>query len=397
MMRQRVRWARGVIQSLQNTHAIFSTKLPFSARITYLNSFLYWWSFFNRLIFILAPIMFALFDFQVVNCTLKELLIFWLPSYFFYSQSMRMLSSNIRSQKWSQIIDTTFAPSLVIPVLLETLHIRETKFKVTNKKKTTNNSRAVGYMIPHLVLVVLSVLAIIRFVHGKYGIALIYSAVIIYWLCHNLISLLYALAFMLGRDMPRKSERIAAQEKAVLRWDGGEMLCRTDNVSDAMVVLYYAGILLLYLFSMPADEALVLAGFDRYACSIIVLFAGGVVLQLEEQVEDSLQYTPDGTVKYAEFQEKTLYQRCVMLGLALLFGILTSEYNGTLYTQRQETNDLTRIMQDVVGDRWPADGKEDATRYLFYGSDYDGRMTSYYFQYVARYYLYAPNVDAVCS
>lgn len=166
---------------------------------------------------------------------------------------------------------------------------------------------------------------------------------------------------------------------------------------DAMVVLYYAGILLLYLFSMPADEALVLAGFDRYACSIIVLFAGGVVLQLEEQIEDSLQYTPDGTVKYAEFQEKILYQRCVMLGLALLFGILTSEYNGTLYTQRQETNDLTRIMQDVVGDRWPADGREDTTRYLFYGSDYAGRMTSYYFQYVARYYLYAPNVDAVCS
>ena len=166
---------------------------------------------------------------------------------------------------------------------------------------------------------------------------------------------------------------------------------------DIMVVLYYAGILLLYLFSMPADEALVLAGFDRYACSIIVLFAGGVVLQLEEQVEDHLQYTADGTVQYADFQEKNRYQRCVMLSLALLFGILTSEYNGTLYTQRQDSNDLTRIMQNVTGDRWPADGKEDTTRYLFYGSDYDGRMTSYYFQYVARYYLYAPNVDAVCS
>ena len=243
MMRQRVRWARGVIQSLQNTHAIFSSKLPLSARITYLNSFLYWWSFFNRLVFILAPIMFALFDFQVVNCTLQQLLIFWLPSYFFYSQSMRMLSSNIRNQKWSQIIDTTFAPSLVIPVLLETLHIRETKFKVTNKNKTTNNSRAVGYMIPHLVLVVLSVLALFRAVHTKYGIALVYSSVILYWLCHNLISLLYALAFMLGRDMPRKSERIAAQEKAVLSWDGGEMLCRTDNVSDGGVCLVAPGAL----------------------------------------------------------------------------------------------------------------------------------------------------------
>lgn len=64
---------------------------------------------------------------------------------------------------------------------------------------------------------------------------------IIYWLFHNLISLLYALAFMLGRDMPRKSERIAAQEKAVLRWDGGEMLCRTDNVSDGGVCLIAPG------------------------------------------------------------------------------------------------------------------------------------------------------------
>lgn len=241
MMKQRVRWARGVIQSLQNTHAIFSRKLPLAARITYLNSFLYWWSFFNRLIFILAPILFALFDFQVVNCTLEQLLIFWLPSYFFYSQSMRLLSSNIRSQKWSQIIDTTFAPSLIIPVFLETLHIREKKFKVTNKNKTANNSRAVGYMIPHLVLVILSIAALVRFVYGKYGMALVYSAVIIYWLCHNLISLLYALAFMMGREMPRKSERIAAQETGALHWHGGQMPCRTDNVSDGGVLLVTPG------------------------------------------------------------------------------------------------------------------------------------------------------------
>lgn len=83
MVHQRIRWARGVIQSIQNTGVIFSRKISFSARITYLCSFLYWWSFFNRIIFILAPIMFALFDFQVVNCTLWQLLIFWLPSYFF--------------------------------------------------------------------------------------------------------------------------------------------------------------------------------------------------------------------------------------------------------------------------------------------------------------------------
>lgn len=237
MMKQRIRWARGVIQSIQNTHAVFSTKLPLSARITYLNAFLYWWSFFNRIIFILAPIMFALFDFQVVNCNLLQLLIFWLPSYFFYSLSMKQLSSNVRSQKWSQIIDTTLAPSLIIPVFLETFHIRETKFKVTSKKKQKKNSGALLYMLPHLVLIVLSVLAIIRFVRGKYGIALIYSAVIIYWLCYNLIALLYSVAFMMGREMPRATERIEAHEDANLSWNNGLVQAETLNLSDSGVLI----------------------------------------------------------------------------------------------------------------------------------------------------------------
>lgn len=235
MMKQRVRWARGVIQSIQNTHAVFTRKLPLSARITYLNAFLYWWSFFNRIIFILAPIMFALFDFQVVNCDLFQLLIFWLPAYFFYSLSMKQLSSNVRSQKWSQIIDTTLAPSLIIPVFLETFHIREKKFKVTTKKKQKANSRALLYMLPHLFLILLSVLAIIRFVRGKYGMALIYSAVIIYWLCYNLIALLYSAAFMIGREMPRQAERIKAQESARLTWTNGEICGETVNLSDTGV------------------------------------------------------------------------------------------------------------------------------------------------------------------
>lgn len=251
MMKQRIRWGRGVIQSIQNTHAIFSHKLPLGSRITYLTVFLYWWSFFNRLIFILAPILFALFDFRVVNCSLMQLLVFWLPAYFFYSLSMKRLSSNVRSQKWSQIIDTTFAPALVLPVFLETIHIREKKFKVTDKKKQKASSRALRYMLPHLFLILLSVLAILRFVHGKYGMALVYSAVIIYWLCYNLIALLYSVAFMIGRDMPRQAERIEAHEDVCVRiWTGGEIRGKTVNLSDT-------GVQICTREPLPEDVALV--------------------------------------------------------------------------------------------------------------------------------------------
>ena len=232
MIKQRTRWARGVIQSIQNTHALFSPKLSLAARLTYLSAYLYWWSFFNRIIFILAPILFALFDFQVVNTGFISLLIFWLPAYFFYSLSMRYLSSNIRNQRWSQVIDTILAPYLIFPVLLETLHIHQRKFKVTNKKKETSRKKNIYYALPQLFLLILSVLAIIRFVKGKYGWALIYSSIIIFWLVYNLIALVYALFFMLGRDSPRKSERIKAEVKIDIYYQNQNIEGVTYDLSD---------------------------------------------------------------------------------------------------------------------------------------------------------------------
>ena len=39
---------------------------------------------------------------------------------------------------------------------------------------------------------------------------------------------------------------------------------------DISIVTYYIGILLMYLTAMPTDEALELAGFERYASSIVI-------------------------------------------------------------------------------------------------------------------------------
>ena len=38
MMKQRIRWAQGVIQSIQNTNAVFTKDLAFSSRMVYLNA-----------------------------------------------------------------------------------------------------------------------------------------------------------------------------------------------------------------------------------------------------------------------------------------------------------------------------------------------------------------------
>ena len=232
MLRQRTRWARGILQSLQNTHAISTRKLPLRTRVTYLNTFLYWWSFFNRLVFILSPIMFALFDFKIVDASFGALGIFWLPSYLFYTTAMRYLSSNVRNQRWSQVIDTIFMPYLIVPVLLETLHIHERTFKITSKTKSAKSRTEIWYALPHLMLIGLSIAAMIRFVSGKYGWAIFYGGIIIFWLGYNFVALCYALLFMLGRQTYRASERIRAAETIDIEYRGKLHTAVTQDVSD---------------------------------------------------------------------------------------------------------------------------------------------------------------------
>lgn len=166
---------------------------------------------------------------------------------------------------------------------------------------------------------------------------------------------------------------------------------------DAMVVAYYAGILAMYVFSMPLDEALTVAGFDRYACSIIVLFAGGVALAAVGELEAHMAFDAQGRAVFSTPAGKRAYQKAVVACLACALGLLTSEYNGMRANAAGYDASLPHLMRQVTGDRWYAGGKEDETHYLFFGSDADGRMTSYYFTYVARYYMYAPNIDAICS
>ncbi|MHA0856963.1 glycosyltransferase family 2 protein [Paenibacillus sp. CMAA1364] len=255
MIKQRTRWARGIIQSLQNTKAIFSKKLPLWTRVTYLSTFLYWWSFFNRLIFIMAPILFALYDFQIVNTSFWQILIFWLPSYFCYSMSMRYLSSNIRNQRWSQVIDTIFMPYLIMPVLLETIGIHERKFKITNKNKTVGRQwiTSLLYALPHIFLLLLSIVAVFRFVNGKYGVALFYSSIIIFWLVYNMVSLLYALFFMIGRRAYRQTERIRAQEAITIHYKAKNLRYQAQSVdvSENGIAFYIP-----YPIYLPQEETI---------------------------------------------------------------------------------------------------------------------------------------------
>ncbi|MCG7378098.1 hypothetical protein MH215_13935 [Paenibacillus sp. ACRSA] len=167
---------------------------------------------------------------------------------------------------------------------------------------------------------------------------------------------------------------------------------------NVVLLLYYAGILALYLFSMPVDEAVRLAGFERYASSIVVLFAGGLVLCAAVDIERSFHYRIGEVPDYKAFrsvQSKGHYQKGIIACMALAGTILLSEYNGMASIANSYDTTLPYKIHAVTGDRWYAGGQEDTQRYLFYGSDRDQQVTNYYMQYVGKYFLYAPHVDGI--
>jgi hypothetical protein len=73
--------------------------------------------------------------------------------------------------------------------------------------------------------------------------------------------------------------------------------------------------------------------------------------------------------------------------------MLLSELNGMNSMKRAYPDTLPARMEAVAGDNWSAPDNE--TRYLVYATDTDGQVSDFYVRYVARYFLFAAQVDAV--
>lgn len=165
--------------------------------------------------------------------------------------------------------------------------------------------------------------------------------------------------------------------------------------ADGVTLGYLAGILWLYLWRMPAEEALRLAGMERYACSIVTFFAGVLLLEVVDAMGHSFAVPigPEGSYRaFASPDTKRLYQYGVLAAVLLGFIFLYSELNGLLDIEASYPATLPGRVAALTGDIWPEDGKVNPGRYLVAASDRDGQVSSGEVTFVARYFLCAPQV-----
>lgn len=209
LIQQRVRWGRGVISTGRKMHIFTSRELSFSQKMNYWASIWYWYAPLKRLIYIMSPILYATFGFMVFKCTLLQVLLFWLPMYISSNISLRMMSNNIRSTKWTGIYETVLFPYMLLPILLESVGISLKKFKVTDKGvQQSRKSQNLLYLVPFLILIVMSIIGIINCVRIMFDSGSFGPVVVLFWLVNNLFLLVMSLFFVDGRVPYRKSERI---------------------------------------------------------------------------------------------------------------------------------------------------------------------------------------------
>ena len=234
LVQQRTRWARGVIATGRKMHIFTSPELNFSQKMNYWASVWYWYAPLKRLIYIMSPILYAAFGFMVFKCTLAQVLIFWLPMYISSNISLRMLSRNIRSTKWTSIYETVLFPYMLLPVLFESVGISMKKFKVTSKGEQKNEKgKNFLYSIPFMILIVLSVWGILRCIlimldSGSFG-----PIVVLFWLVNNLFLLVMSLFFVDGRIPYRKTERVLVHMPCRVRYKGEMYTGMTRDASEA--------------------------------------------------------------------------------------------------------------------------------------------------------------------
>ncbi len=214
-IQQRTRWGRGVIVTARKLGIMRRPGLTFSQRTSYWSSVAYWYSPVKNLIYIVSPLLFAVFAIPVFECSWVDLLAYWLPMFVAQLVCLRVVSQGRTTTRWSGIHETAVMPHLLVPIVKESLGITLSTFKVTDKSGPATH-RVADYrrMAPFIVLVVLSVLGIARVVWLLTRSWALGLFVLLFWLVRNLYFLGMSLFLVDGRDSDGENVNVKVCEPA---------------------------------------------------------------------------------------------------------------------------------------------------------------------------------------
>ena len=132
-VRQRTRWAEGMVQILIKKNPLIKRGLTLGQRLCYLNTCLFWLFPFSRLTFLLAPFAFLFFGLRIFEATIQEFVVFTLAHVVSSFMLTNLLFGRFRWPLISEVYESLQAPAVLKAVVGVMLRPSAPVFHVTPK------------------------------------------------------------------------------------------------------------------------------------------------------------------------------------------------------------------------------------------------------------------------
>lgn len=209
---QRQRWARGILQVFRNYNPFKMRGLTFMQKLCYFNAYLYWFTSFQKIIYIFAPIVYLVFNIFVVKQSLSSYFLFFIPPMLLIVLSFRLYMPKIRTFSNSHVYDVFVAPIHASAIIKEIFH-HSTKFKVTDKKVTELTNFDFKTVRFHIALVILSIVAIAMGIYKMVTQPSYIFAIIVTlgWTIYNLYGLIFAVLAAKNREILTDADALSIE------------------------------------------------------------------------------------------------------------------------------------------------------------------------------------------
>jgi cellulose synthase (UDP-forming) len=243
-VKQRIRWARGMIQILRIENPLFAPNLSWPQRLCYFNAMTDFLYALPRLIFLTAPLIYLIFGFTNVPGYWIAILAYALPHLTLSSVTNSRIQGYHRHSFWNEIYETVLSPYILLPTLTALFNPKLGKFNVTSKgglvTRTFFDARIAQPFIVLLAFNALGLLMVIpRFLHvpglgwlwdGTHPGTIITNAL---WTSFNIVILSVCVAVAREARQTRQHVRINfAAPVRVLMGDGRIVPGQTIDVSS---------------------------------------------------------------------------------------------------------------------------------------------------------------------
>lgn len=212
---QRLRWAAGTIQIFLFNRGVFFKSLTVAQKTFYLSGLIYYFFGFPRLIFIMSPILYLLFNIKPMAAPLLEVGIFLLVCYLSKMYFFTKVAKQYRSFVFTDIYETAVCFYLNIAVIKTLINPKNIKFSITNKGVDATKTDLMMFL-PQAILLGLAIASIIIPIYNLYQHIYTISALIINLLLDvlNIVILSFSIKVALEKKDLRKDRRIPIKIEA---------------------------------------------------------------------------------------------------------------------------------------------------------------------------------------